>query len=103
MIPSRTVVTIVISTEVIRFFFMTILLSHPNTGNEHIDQLDSNEWHNNAANTVDPEIAAQQNRSSHGPVLYPAQRKGNQGNNDQGIENNRRQNRRLRRLELHDI
>src|SRR5271167_1982031 len=63
-IPNRTVVAIVISTEVIKFFFMAILSSHPYARDEHIDQLDPDERHNDAAHTIDPEIAAQEDGSS---------------------------------------
>src|ERR1700677_1634512 len=103
MIPNRIVVAIVISTEVIKFFFITVLLGHPHSGDEHIDQLDSYKRHNDAANSVDPEIAAQKDCSSHRPVLHSAQSEGNQGDNNQSIEDDSRQNRRLRSLKVHDV
>ena len=69
--------------------FHKYLLREPDAGNQHIDQLDSDERDDYAAHAVDHQVIAQQYRSAHGPILDPAQRQRNQRNDDQRVEDHR--------------
>src|SRR5712691_1506984 len=68
--PSNTVVTSVMNTEIRRFFFIVIPYSgHPNSGDDHVDQLDTDERDDNSAHSIDQQVVAQQCGCAHGTVL----------------------------------
>src|SRR6516164_5172566 len=65
----------------------------PDSGNElndQVDQLDADERHDDSAQAIDPDIAAQHRGSTRRPIAHPAQRQRNQRHDDQRIEDNRR-------------
>src|SRR6516164_11091042 len=102
MMPSNRVVTMVIMTAMSKFFFMA-LLGQPYAGDEHVDELDTDERNHNATKAVDPQVATQQRGSSHGAVFHTTQSKRDQGDDDHGVEDHRRQHGGFRRPEVHDV
>src|SRR6266567_4794355 len=103
MIPSRIVVAIVINIEVRRFFFIKDSLCEPDTGDYHVDQLDTDERNNYSAHAVDPKIVTQQYRRAHRAVFNPSQCQRDQGNDDQSIEDHGGEYRRFRCLQVHNV
>src|SRR6267142_3081034 len=71
--------------------------------NQDIDEFYSDKWRDYATQTIDEQVPTEQSGGAYGPVPDAAKRQGNKRDDDQRIENNRRQDRRLRRREAHDI
>src|SRR5437016_14117041 len=90
------VVAIVIRTAVTRFFFITELLGQPDTRDYDIDQLDSNKRDDDAAYSVNQQVAAEQRGGAHWTVFHSTQRQRYPGHDDQRIEDNGRQHSKLR-------
>src|ERR1700675_2761946 len=53
-----------------------------------VNQLDSNERRNDAANAVNDEVAAQQGLCGHGLILHALQRQRDKRDDDKSVENN---------------
>src|ERR1700721_4043710 len=68
-----------------------------------IDKLDSNKRHNDATDAIDNEVSAQQRLRRARLIFHALQSKWNESNDDQCIENNRREDCRVRRGQMHDI
>ena len=64
---------------------------------DEINCLDSHERNKDAAYSVDPQVAAEQCRRANRPILDAFQGERNECDDDQRIEDNRRQDRALRR------
>ena len=62
-----------------------------------IDQLDADERHDDAAEAVDQQIAAQQRCGADGAILHAAQSERDQRDDDQRVENHGGEDRGLRR------
>src|SRR5215831_4120327 len=73
------------------------------SGNEQVDQLDADERNDDAAEAIDQKIAAQQAGGADRTIGNAAQRQRDQGDNDQCIEDDRRQDGALGRMKLHDV
>src|SRR5580700_9867037 len=71
--------------------------------NNEVDGLDAEKRNQDAADAVDQQIATQQWARPDGPVRDALQRQRNQSNDDQGVEDDRRQDGALRRLQMHDV
>src|SRR5450755_3359074 len=81
-IPNRTVVAIVMSTAVIRFFFMVFSMSVLNqldAGDEHVNQLDADKRDHQSAKSIHQQVLSQQGFGAHCFVRDPTQRQRNQG------------------------
>src|SRR6266851_2105651 len=87
----------------IRRFFITPLLCQPDSCDQHVNKLDPDEWNNHSAYAIDPKIVAQQDCSTHWAVFDTAQCQRDQGDDNQSIEDHRRQNGGLRCLQMHDV
>src|ERR1017187_9142386 len=70
---------------------------------EHIDGLDANEGHDDAADAVDQQVVAQQNIGRLGHVLDALEGQRNQGHNDDRVEDDRREDGRLGRVQVHNV
>ena len=68
-----------------------------------VDSFDPDERRDDAAESIDEQIPAQQRGRAHRPVGDAPQRKRDQGDDDQRIEDDRRENRALRTRQVHDI
>src|SRR3984893_798239 len=77
--------------------------SKVNRADDEVDELDANERNDDPAEPIDEKITPQNACRPDGPVSHPAKRQGDQRDDDQRVENNRRQNSALRRREMHDI
>src|SRR5579862_7795165 len=53
---------------------------------DHVDQLDENERHNDAAGTVNDQVATENGRGAHGTISHASQRQRDQCDNDQRVE-----------------
>src|SRR5580692_1364791 len=71
--------------------------------NCHINQLDAQKWRDNATQSVDEKVLAQQRRGSQRPVANTAQRQRNQCDDDQRVEDDRGENRGLGSAKPHDV
>ena len=89
------VVTIVMRTEITRFFFMggslyflllnsfvfrseflnlnSEFLGHPDARDDHVNQLDANERNDDSAQAVNQQVVTEQRGGAHGAVLYASQ------------------------------
>ena len=65
-------------------------------GDDEVDRLDADERHDDAAEAVDQEVAPQQRRRADRPVAHAPQRQRDQGDDDQRVEDDRRQDGALR-------
>src|SRR5579883_3354648 len=72
-------------------------------GDQHVDELDANEGHDDAAEAVDEKIAPQNARRTHRTVGDAAQRQRDERNDDERVEDDCREDGALRRLQLHDV
>src|SRR5882757_419736 len=72
-------------------------------GDGHVDQLDADEGHDDAAETVDEQVAYQQRGGAGGAVLHAPEGKWDQRDDDQRIENDGGQDGALRRLQVHEV
>src|SRR5229473_246610 len=93
--PKITVVTNVNQNEMRRFFFI-----RPSNNSEirqqYVDEFDSDKRCNDPAYTVDQQIALQQGRRTQVPIAYAAQSEWNKSDDNQCVENHRREDGRLR-------
>src|SRR5579863_4726814 len=107
MIPSSTVVTMVIKIAVTKCFFIAISSARSsgpaNAGNDHIDDLDSDKRRDDAAHTIHQQVPAQERGSPDGAILHAAQGQWNKGNDNESVENYCRKDGGLRRLQMHDV
>src|SRR5215469_17036988 len=96
-----------VSTTVIRIAVssprISIPLSQPQCGDQHVDNLDSDERNDYPADTIDQQVARQDGRGAERPILDAAQRKWDEGNNDERVENDRGKDRALRGAEVHNV
>src|ERR1700733_6963435 len=76
-------------------------LSEVKGGDDDIDRLDADEGQDQAAQAVDEKIAPEQRCGADRPISDALQRQGDQGDDDESVENDRGQDRRLRRREPH--
>src|ERR1700742_1869831 len=72
-------------------------------GDQHVDQLDSDEWSDETPEAVNQDILRKYYGGAGGAAVYSAQRERNQENDDDGVEDDRGQNRGLRPSEVHDV
>src|SRR5579872_916560 len=100
--PSSTVVTTVIRNAIRRFFWIR-MSREPQRRDDDVHDLDAHKGRDDAADAVDEEIAPQQRLGAHRTVRHAAQRERHQRDDDERIGDDRGQNRRLRRLEPHDV
>jgi len=70
---------------------------------QHINYFDEYEWHEDAANAVKEHVVAQNHRGAERTVFHALQGQGNQRHDDQGVENDCRQDRALRGVQIHDV
>src|SRR5665647_2048428 len=84
-----------------RMFFMMIplilLLESVRSGQmqcdqQQVDRLDADKGHDQTTHAVYQQIAAQQHGSPNSPVLDTLERQGDQGHDDERVENHGRQN-----------
>src|SRR5215204_2118085 len=69
----------------------------------HVDELDTDERHDDSAQTVNQKVTPEQRRGGHRPVLDATQRERDERDDDERVEDDGRQNRRLRRPQSHDV
>src|SRR5713101_9005742 len=69
----------------------------------HVDSLDSQKWNYHAAEAVDEKIAGQNRGGTERTITHAAERQRYQRDNDQRVEDDRGQNRALRRREMHHV
>src|SRR6478735_3804191 len=70
---------------------------------DEVDQLDADERRDDAAEAVDVEVAAQQLRRAARGVAHASQRKRNERDDDDSVEDHGGQDRRLRAVQPHDV
>src|SRR5580704_5584180 len=78
-------------------------LSEVKGGDDDVDRLDADEGQDEAAQAIDEKIAPEQGRRADRPVSDALQRQGNEGDDDQSVEDHRGQDRGLRRRKAHDV
>src|ERR1700677_1842574 len=100
--PVRTVRTSVILMAIQRFIVITPL-GEVQHADDDVDGLDTDEGHDDTAETVDQEVAAENRGSTEGAILNAAQGERNQRHDDQGVEDDRGKNCALRCREMHDV
>src|SRR5215831_13593506 len=95
-----------VSTTVIRIAVSSVRISiplgQPQRRDQHVDNLDSDEWNDYAADTIDQQVARQDRGGTERPILDPAQRQRDERDNDERVENYRGKDRALRSAEVHD-
>src|SRR5579885_1186745 len=69
---------------------------------DQVDELDANERQDNAAEAVEQQVAPQDRRGAERAILHAAQGQRNQRNDDQRVEDYRREHRAMRRRQPHD-
>src|SRR4029078_9205378 len=72
-------------------------------GDDEVDRFDADEGQDQTAQAIDEEIATEQGRRAHRRVSHALQRQGDQSDDDEGVEDDRGEDRRLRRREAHDV
>src|SRR4029079_6593586 len=70
---------------------------------QEVDGLDADEWNEDAAKPVDQEIAAEQRAGADRPISEGLKRHRDERNDDQRIEDDRREDRALRGCEMHHV
>src|ERR1700694_1684682 len=85
------------------WFHILISSRKTNGGYEHIDELDAGEGHGDPAQAIDQEIAAQDGGRSHRAIGNATQSKRDERDDDQRVEDDRRQDGALGRRETHDV
>src|ERR1700722_19481684 len=100
--PVSMVMTSVIFMAIQRFIVITPL-SEVQHADDDVDGLDTDEGHDDAAESVDEEVAAENRGSTERAILDAAQGERNQRHDNQGVEDDRRKNRALGRREMHDV
>src|SRR5687768_4324192 len=79
-------------------------MSRQSEKNEHdINELDTDERHHEPAESVDPEISAENRGRPGRPIPDAAKGERNERDDDQRIENHAREYGRLRRMQSHDV
>src|SRR5271154_1997954 len=102
MMPVSTVRTAV-ATNAVMNVRMELTSGEMQRGDHDVDGLDADERNNHAAETVDEKIAGQNRGRADRTILHTAQRERNQRDDDQRIEEDGRQNRALRRRQMHHV
>src|SRR6202167_4379777 len=102
MMPVSTVRTAV-ATRAVMNGFTEKTSREMERGDHDVDSLDADEWNNHAAEAVNEKIAGQNCGRTDRTVRHAAQRQRNQRDDDQRVENNRRQDRALRRRQMHHV
>src|SRR5579871_5590095 len=82
---------------------MGIASGQADGGNDEVDDLDANERRDDAAQAIDQEVALQEAPGADRTVFYAAQRERHQRNDDQRVEDDRREDRAPRIGQLHDV
>src|SRR3979490_82930 len=77
--------------------------SQASRANHKVDELDANEGTDDPAGAIDKKIAPQNACRADRPIGHAAQCQGNERDDDQSVEDDRRKNRALRRREVHDV
>src|ERR1700730_9504523 len=72
-------------------------------GDDHVDDLDADEGGDDPADAVDDQVAAQHRRRPEGPELDALQGERDEGHDDEGVEDHRRQDGRVRVCQVHDV
>src|SRR5579859_161334 len=72
-------------------------------GQDHIDDLDADEWRDDAAQSVDEQVIAQQPSRAHRSVGHAAQRQRDERDDDQRVEDDRRQDGALVRSQAQEV
>src|ERR1700692_263099 len=75
---------------------MTAVLSQMQGGDDEVDGLDADKGNDDAAGAVDHQVAAQQRAGPDGAIRHALQGQRNQPDDDQRVEDDRRQDRALR-------
>src|SRR5258708_19991706 len=70
---------------------------------DEVDELDTGERDDQAADAVDPQVPAEQRLCRGRPVAHAAQRQRDQRDDDQRVEDDRRRDRRLRAVQVQDV
>src|SRR5580704_17447579 len=78
-------------------------LSQMQDRNHEIDGLDADERDDHAADSIDQKITQKQRTGADRPIAYPLQRKRNERNDYQRVENDRRKDGAFRSFQLHDV
>src|SRR5262249_881415 len=71
--------------------------------NDEVDELDSDERDDQTADAVDPQVPAQHRRGRRWPVPNAPQGERYQGDDDQRVEDDRRGDRGLGAVQVHDV
>src|ERR1017187_6809505 len=82
------------------------IANSPESGDVHDDEadpLDAYEREDQAAGAVDPQVPAEHGGRGGGLVLDAAQRERYQRDDDQSVEDDRRGDRRIRAVQVHDV
>src|SRR5215470_17836524 len=79
--------------ENIVYAFFWVASGEVQRRDEDVDRLDPDEGDDDAADTVDQEISPQDRRRADGTELHAAERERDQGDDDQRVEDDRRQDR----------
>src|ERR1700738_2179196 len=104
MIVSATMNTIAGRISRNMMFLLRPIFSSQVQGVDHeVDRLDADEWNNDAANAVNQQIAAQQRARADRTERDALQCQRNEGDDDQRIEDDGRQNRALRARQVHNV
>ena len=82
---------------------MEISSSEVKRGDDNVDRFDADEGQNEAADAIDKQISSEKRCRPHRPVGDSFQGERDQRNDDQRIEDDGRQNRRLRRRQSHHV
>src|ERR1700722_6530541 len=71
--------------------FMATSLDQPQCRERHVDRLDADERNDDASHAVDQQISAQERGGAERPVFHSLQSERDQQDDDQRVENHRRQ------------
>ncbi len=75
---------------------IAMLLGETQRFDDDVDRLDADERNDDAADAIDQQVAGQNRGRAERTIRHAAQRERNQRDDDQRVENDRRQNRALR-------
>src|SRR6266403_4569379 len=84
--PKITVVSSVNHSAIRKFLFIRSS-NHPKIRQQYVDKLDSDKRSNNSTNAIEQQVPLQQSRRAERPIPHAAQRKWDQGDDDQSVEN----------------
>src|SRR5688572_18932700 len=82
---------------------MAIASDESKDDEKQVEQLDAHEGHDQAAEPVDEQVAAQHGRGGSRTVGDAAERQRDERDDDERVEDHARQNRRLRRVQSHHV